>query len=99
RLFTYARGESLSEAQLAALQQEGAESPRLRIPDLALAFRKQVDLALDELRDADQSMLTSHRSVGRSKLPSTMLGLYVHAAEHTQRHVGQLLVTVRVQRG
>ena len=32
------------------------------------------------------------------KLPSTKLGLIVHAAEHTQRHVGQLLVTVRVLR-
>jgi hypothetical protein len=36
--------------------------------------------------------------VGRSKLPSTVLGLFVHSAEHVQRHVGQLLVTVRMQR-
>ena len=34
--------------------------------------------------------------VGRRKLPSTVLGLLFHAAEHTQRHTGQLLVTVRV---
>jgi uncharacterized damage-inducible protein DinB len=36
--------------------------------------------------------------VGRAKLPSTVLGLLFHAAEHTQRHVGQLLVTAKVVR-
>jgi uncharacterized damage-inducible protein DinB len=38
------------------------------------------------------------RFVGRAKLPSTVLGLLVHAAEHTMRHTGQLLVTVQVLR-
>ena len=41
--------------------------------------------------------LTEVRTVGRDRLPSTVLGLLVHSAEHVQRHVGQLLVTVRVQ--
>jgi hypothetical protein len=40
--------------------------------------------------------LTQPRTVGRDRLPSTMLGLLVHCAEHVHRHVGQLLVTVRV---
>jgi uncharacterized damage-inducible protein DinB len=42
--------------------------------------------------------LLQPRGVGRAQLPSTVLGLLFHAAEHTQRHVGQLLVTVRVLR-
>jgi hypothetical protein len=50
------------------------------------------------LRTVSESTLAHFREVGRQKLPSTVLGLYVHAAEHTQRHVGQLLVTARIQR-
>jgi hypothetical protein len=97
RLFTYARGESLTEEQLNALRAEGVQAAGIAAPLLVEAFRRQVDLALAELRAADEATLTASRTVGRSKLPSTVLGLFVHAAEHTQRHVGQLLVTVRVQ--
>ena len=34
--------------------------------------------------------------VGRAKLPSNTIGLLVHAAEHTARHVGQLMTTAKV---
>lgn len=44
----------------------------------------------------NEHSLLEPRSVGRAQLPSTLLGLLVHAAEHTQRHVGQLLVTARI---
>jgi uncharacterized damage-inducible protein DinB len=98
RLFTYARGEQLSEAQREALGREGRPGePPPRLDQLVEAFHRQVDLALDELRAASEARLTEPREVGRARLPSTVLGLYAHAAEHTQRHVGQLLVTVRVQ--
>jgi hypothetical protein len=97
RLFTYARGESLSVRQLNELKAEGVQSPGINSSLLVEEFRRQVDLALAELRTIDERILTSPRSVGRSKLPSTVLGLLVHSAEHVQRHVGQLLVTVRVQ--
>jgi hypothetical protein len=97
RLFTYARGESLSEKQLSALKAEGVQSPGVSSSILLEAFRQQVELALAELRTIDEQTLTAPRTVGRSKLPSTVLGLLVHSAEHVQRHVGQLLVTVRVQ--
>jgi uncharacterized damage-inducible protein DinB len=97
RLFTYARGESLNEAQLKALEAEGVQRPGIGASALLETFRRQVELALAELRTIDERTLTVSRTVGRSKLPSTVLGLLVHAAEHTQRHVGQLLVTVRVQ--
>jgi uncharacterized damage-inducible protein DinB len=98
RLFTYAQGEPLDEAQSRALAAEGVPDAHLSSKALVAAFHTQVDHALQQLRDTDESILTQHRPVGRAQLPSTVLGLFVHAAEHTQRHVGQLLVTVRVQR-
>jgi uncharacterized damage-inducible protein DinB len=99
RLFTYARGESLDAAQREALAAEQEPSrPDVTVQSLVRAFRQQVDRAIEELRATDERTLTDPRTVGRARLPSTKLGLIVHAAEHTQRHVGQLLVTVRVQR-
>ena len=98
RLFTYARGESLNPDQLKALKAEQEPShANVTAHDLVEAFRRQVDSAIDELRGIDEGTLAEPRSVGRNKLPSTKLGLIVHAAEHVQRHVGQLLVTIRVQ--
>jgi uncharacterized damage-inducible protein DinB len=97
RLFTYARGAQLNDRQRTALAREGTPADSAAgVPELVLAFRAQVDRALAELRELDQSELTRAREVGRAKLPSTTLGLLFHAAEHTQRHVGQLFVTIRV---
>ena|SRR5712691_9216965 len=99
RLFTYARGEALGPDQLKALKAEQEPSlANVTAQDLVDAFRRQVDRAIEELRAIDERTLTELRAVGRNKLPSTKLGLIVHAAEHTQRHVGQLLVTARILR-
>jgi uncharacterized damage-inducible protein DinB len=95
RLFTYARAEPLSDAQRAALAGE-TEPGDVGVRELVAAFGAQVDHALDQLRHTDPEVLTAPREVGRQRLPSTVLGLLFHAAEHTQRHVGQLLVTARV---
>jgi hypothetical protein len=67
--------------------------------DLTLQFAAQVDRALRQLGATPENSLLEPREVGRARLPSTVLGLLVHAAEHTQRHIGQLLVTTRVLRG
>ena len=97
RLFTYARGEALSPAQREALKSEEVPPrPDVTTSHLVAAFRRQVDATIEALRATDEHTLTAAREVGRGKLPSTVLGLMFHAAEHTQRHVGQLLVTVRV---
>ena len=99
RLFTYARGESLSEQQRAALAREGDPANAGKSVDVLLdAFDGQVSRALDQLRSTLPQSLSEPRPVGRQRLPSTTLGLLFHAAEHTQRHVGQMLVTARVQR-
>jgi len=99
RLFTYARGGQLNPDQLRMLQTEGAPpASGVTSQDLVAVFDRQVDRALEQLRTTSEDTLIDSRVVGRAQLPSTVLGLLVHAAEHTQRHVGQLLVTVRIQR-
>jgi hypothetical protein len=99
RLFTYARGGALTATQLEYLKREGSvSSPAESARDLVSAFQRQVEHSLNELRTLDVGILKEPRFVGRRRLPSTVLGLLFHAAEHTQRHVGQLLVTIRVQR-
>lgn len=97
RLLTYARDEALSPQQLAQL---AAENPPLAIQPTTVAelvrrFGTQVDTALNQLLATTDASLTEPRGVGRTQIPSTTLGLLVHAAEHTQRHMGQLLVTAR----
>ncbi|MFD2572712.1 DinB family protein [Spirosoma soli] len=99
RLFTYARGQALSPEQLAALASEGKRGDHpLSVAELVHRFREQVERALSQLKDTDEQTLTEPRGVGRAQLPSTVIGLLVHAAEHTTRHLGQLLVTARVIR-
>ena len=97
RLLTYARQEPLAEAQFAALH---AEVPPLPIaPDsvekLLQKFSDQVEAALQQLKNTDAARLTEVRGVGRALVPSTLIGVLVHAAEHTTRHLGQLLVTAQ----
>ena len=94
RLTTYARCEPLTVAQLDALRREGVRDPSIESVQLVAAFAARVDATLTALRAVDPSTLSDARTVGRAGLPSTVLGLLVHAAEHTMRHVGQLLVTV-----
>ena len=99
RLLTYARGETLSGEQLGYLRAEGEEAADTTPPQLVAAFGERVEAALAQLRATDEATLTAARGVGRAQLPSTVIGLLTHAAEHTMRHLGQLLVTARVLRG
>jgi len=69
------------------------------LAELLKRFHRQVDLALRQLETTSEGELTQVRGVGRARIPSTVLGLLFHAAEHTQRHNGQLLVTVKVLLG
>lgn len=99
RLFTYAKGCALSEEQLIALKEEGdPQKTNANTAELVQAFNQQVDRVLEELKQIDEHTLTEFRGVGRAQLPSTVMGLLFHAAEHTMRHLGQLIVTVRVVR-
>jgi hypothetical protein len=100
RLLTYARGEALTEALRAAMAAEGrpGEPP----PD-ATAIQADVDAAVEralaQIRATAESSLLDCRGVGRQQLPSTVLGLTFHAAEHATRHAGQAITTARIVRG
>ncbi|MDZ4793841.1 MAG: DinB family protein [Bacteroidota bacterium] len=96
RLFTYARGELLSEEQLAYLSAEGKQNDQVNLALLIQYFAAQVDHALTQLKNTSEAALTDERVVGRKQIPSTVIGLLFHAAEHTMRHTGQLLVTIAV---
>ena len=100
RLLTYARGEQLSDAQLVALRAEsGAEAESQDGAALAGRFGAAVERALVQVRGTHEGELLAAREVGRGRLPSTVIGLLFHAAEHTQRHVGQAVTTARIVRG
>ncbi len=98
RLMTYAKSESLSEEQFDFLRNEGNSDTKTTSAQMIENFKKKVDEALRFFGTLKVSELTESRTVGRKKLPTTVIGLLFHAAEHSQRHVGQLLVTASVLR-
>jgi uncharacterized damage-inducible protein DinB len=94
RLVAYLQGKDLTPAQLAAVQAEphpGAGREEL-LAAVAQAFRD----AEAVVRSLDPSILAEPRWVGRKRLPTTVIGLLTHIAEHTQRHVGEVIVTARL---
>jgi len=99
RLLTYARGEPLTDAQHAALaaEREPGQPPAEAAPLIAAADRA-VRGAIDVLRRTRTESLSEPRVVGRAQLPTTVLGLLFHIAEHAQRHAGQIVTTAKVVR-
>ena len=95
RLFTYAKGKTLSEEQLQVLRQETQEQ-NITAQQLLKKFDEQVNKALAQLSETSENTLLDWRGVGRAQITSNVLGLLFHAAEHTMRHVGQLSVTVQI---
>ncbi|HEX4770163.1 MAG TPA: DinB family protein [Bryobacteraceae bacterium] len=89
RLTTYLMGDQLSQAQLQVLKRESEGTAD------AATLLAVVDEALRDserrLRTLDPDSLYEARSVGRKALPTSVLGLIVHLAEHTQRHLGQVI--------
>lgn len=99
RLLTYARGAALDEAQKAALGRERTMAvERPPIESLLAEWQATVERALAQLAATPESALAEARTVGRAQLPSSVLGLLFHAAEHAARHTGQIVTTARVVR-
>lgn len=97
RLLTYARGESLNDAQKAAAKAEGTPGHLGSTTDaLVAAVQQSMASAIDVLRRTPPESVTDVRGVGRAQLPTTVLGLLFHAAEHSQRHAGQLTTTAKI---
>jgi uncharacterized damage-inducible protein DinB len=99
RLFTYARGERLNDAQRAflALEKAAGDAPADG-PTLLQELRQIIDECVERLRRTPLETLPEVRTVGRTA-SSTTLGLLFHAAEHSQRHAGQVVTTAMILRG
>lgn len=93
RLLTYADGQMLTEAQLAALSLE-------REPASAAATLAECNTgmasAIERVQIFRPTQYEDPRGVGRQRLPTTVGGLLLHCAEHTQRHAGQLVTTAKL---
>jgi hypothetical protein len=96
RLFTYARGESLSDDQKAAARAEAEPHPELDANALVARVNAAIDRALDQLRATHPARLLDERKIGRAGLQSTVLGALFHGAEHTARQAGQFVTTVKL---
>jgi uncharacterized damage-inducible protein DinB len=98
RLLTYTRGERLTENQFSALKAESEvgqlNDPKALVP-LAI---KSIERAISVFRVTPEETLFEKRVVGRRALPTTVFGLLFHIAEHTQRHIGQIISTSSVVR-
>ncbi len=97
RLLTYARGETLTDAQRAAAKAEATAEGDLAT--LLGGARQGIERALAQIRATTRETILDARPVGRAGMPSTVIGLIFHAAEHTQRHTGQVIATAKVARG
>jgi hypothetical protein len=99
RLYSYARGLALSETQVAAMKAEGIPGdPPAGAATLVNIVKTGVDAALGQLRATPVSELAERRVVGKKQLPTTVLGLLFHGAEHATRHAGQIITTAKIVR-
>jgi uncharacterized damage-inducible protein DinB len=94
RLLTYAEGRSLNDEQTTALKSE--LEPTSTKDELFSELEQALTNAALRIRAFDTSRLNDPRSVGRKQLPTTVAGLLVHVADHTQRHVGQATTTAKL---
>jgi hypothetical protein len=96
RLFTYARGEMLTDFQKATLKAEASSHPGIDVATLAAGVDAAIERALAQLRATDEHTVLDARAVGRAQLPTTVIGALFHGAEHTARHAGQFITTVKL---
>jgi uncharacterized damage-inducible protein DinB len=96
RLLTYAEGSELSAAQIEVMKAE--LNPGARRAELWEELTAALEKSRDRIRAFTPRQLEEARTVGRKRLPTTVGGLLVHVADHTQRHVGQAITTAKIVR-
>jgi uncharacterized damage-inducible protein DinB len=96
RLMTYLEGKQLSESQMTALRRENDPGPSLE--QLLAEIESSLQNAEAIVRALNPANLSDPRNVGRRHLPTTVIGLLTHVAEHTQRHVGQAIAAAKLAR-
>ena len=100
RLFAYARGESLTNEQRRRIPVEGLPGePPAGAAALLDDLHVMIARALDQVRATPAAVLLDARGVGRQQLPSNVIGLLFHGAEHATRHAGQAITTALIVKG
>ncbi len=94
RLLTYAEGRQLDPEQIATMKQEGEPGATRNelMAELVVAFAKSVK----RIRSFSPQQMEEERKVGKKQLPTSVGSLLVHVADHTQRHVGQAIITAKI---
>ncbi len=93
RLLTYAENQQLSERQLKALKREmegGSKEATL------MEFAEAIEVSVTRILALSGKSYEERRVVGRKKLATTLGGLLVHCADHSQRHAGQAVTTAKL---
>jgi DinB superfamily len=96
RLLTYAEGNQLNSEQLTALKTE--LDPGISREELLAEFHQGLEQAAVRVRAFASADLEQPRGVGKKQLPTSVGGLLVHLADHTQRHTGQIVTTAKLLR-
>jgi len=96
RLLTYAEGKSLTLEQIAAMKSE--TNPGACVDEVFAELRQALQSAAARIRAFAVEDLVRSRAIGRQQMPTTLGGLLVHVADHTQRHVGQAITTAKIVR-
>ena len=104
RLLTYAEGGQLNDEQMEWLASEltarrGREEMLAEFTQkMAEAIARVRVLGLQDLglQDLGLQDLEAQRFVGRKRVATSLGGLLVHVAEHTARHVGQMVSTANL---
>lgn len=94
RLLTYAEGGQLTAGQIAVMKTEmdpGGTRNEL-LAELVVAIAKSGK----RIRSFTPEQMEEERKVGKKQLPTSVGGLLVHVADHTQRHVGQAITTAKI---
>jgi uncharacterized damage-inducible protein DinB len=96
RLMTYVQGRELTADQFAAIERQW--DPGATREELLAELDASLGAAESLVRSLDPSRLREPRAVGRKHLPTTVIGLLTHIAEHTARHVGQAIAAAKLAR-
>jgi uncharacterized damage-inducible protein DinB len=96
RITSYLMGEPLTGEQMDFVRQESSGSED--VPALLALVEQSLSHSENRLRQIDPASIYEARSVGRRALPTTVIGLLVHLAEHTQRHLGQAITLSKLAR-
>ena len=96
RLISYARGEALTQAQMETLRAEQGRD--VSLPELLVMLEQSLQKAEATVRATDPADFAVRREIGRKRIPTTLIGLLFHTAEHAQRHLGAMITGLKAAR-